>query len=77
MEALFELGRDVTASPDIKQLLQSTVSRARRLLNTDMAAVMLLSTDRSYLRMAAYDGLETDAMQRLKISATTASGTNA
>jgi signal transduction histidine kinase len=68
-KALFELGRDVTASPDIKQLLQSTVSRARKLLNTDMAAVMLLSTDRSYLRMAAYDGLETDAMQRLKISA--------
>lgn len=68
-KALFELGRDVTASPDIKKLLQSTVSRARKLLNTDMAAVMLLSTDRSYLRMAAYDGLETEAMQRLKISA--------
>src|SRR3990172_3621357 len=68
-KALFELGRDVTASPDIKKLLQSTVSRARKLLSTDMAAVMLLSTDRSYLRMAAYDGLETEAMQRLKISA--------
>ena len=67
-KALFELGRDVTASPDIQQLLQSTVSQARRLLNTDMAAVMLLSADRTYLRMAAYDGLETGAMQKLSIS---------
>ncbi len=66
--ALFELGRDVTASPDISQLLQSTVSRARRLLNTDMAAVMLMSPDRTNLRMAAYEGLETDAMQKLRIS---------
>jgi signal transduction protein with GAF and PtsI domain len=33
-KALIELGRDVTASPDIKRL-QSTVSRARKLLNAD------------------------------------------
>lgn len=66
-KALFDLGRDVTASPDIDQLLQSTVSHARRLLNTDMAVVMLLSPDQTYLHMAAHEGLTTPAMKRLRM----------
>ncbi|MEE8347053.1 MAG: hypothetical protein V3S20_06880, partial [Dehalococcoidia bacterium] len=58
-KALFELGREVTASPDLQGLLDSVVSRAKRLLNADVALLMLLSPDGSHLQMAAHAGLRT------------------
>jgi signal transduction histidine kinase len=66
-KALFELGRDVTASPDLGDLLHSTVGRARALLNTDVAAVLLLTPDGEQLAMAAHEGLRTPGMQELRL----------
>src|SRR3990170_3033740 len=40
-KALFELGEEVTASPDVEGLLNSIVVRAKALLNSDVAALML------------------------------------
>jgi signal transduction histidine kinase len=54
-KALFELGRQVSASPDLQQLLDSTVARARALLNADVAVLMMLrSSDK--LVTAASEG---------------------
>jgi signal transduction histidine kinase len=68
-KALFELGQKVTASPDLSELLQSTVERARTLLNTDFAAVLLLTPDGEQLAMAAHDGLRTPGMKKLRLLA--------
>ncbi len=68
-KALFELGREVTASPDLHELLDSTVSRARTLLDTDTATLMLLTADGKSLFMAAHEGLQTPAMQQLRLPA--------
>ncbi len=68
-KALFELGRQVAASPDLQALLDSIVSRARKLLSTDVAALMLLTGDGANLYMAAHEGLQTAGMQRLRLLA--------
>ena len=68
-KSLFELGEEVTASPDLEGLLNSIVSRAKRLLNTDVAALMLLSPDGSSVHMAAHAGLRTPGMQELRLLA--------
>ncbi len=60
-KALLELGQEVTASPDLQRLLDSTVARARRLLGTDTAALMLLR-NRDNLAMAAHEGLQSAAI---------------
>ncbi|MDO8616850.1 MAG: GAF domain-containing protein [Dehalococcoidia bacterium] len=65
-KALFELGQQVSASPDLQELLDSIVARARRLLQTDMAALMLLSGPDT-LVMAAHDGLRTQGMRKLRL----------
>ena len=56
-KALFELGEEVTASPDVEKLLDSIVQRARKILNTDVATLMLVSPDGEGLRLAAHAGL--------------------
>jgi signal transduction histidine kinase len=56
-KALFELGREVAASPDLGALLSLIVSQARRLLHTDTAAMMLLTPDQEHLKLAAHEGL--------------------
>lgn len=66
-KALFEMGREVTASPDLNELLQSTVARARALLNTDAAAILMLTPDGERLVMTAHDGLQTSGMQKLRL----------
>jgi len=68
-KSLFELGREVTASPDLKGLLHSIVSRAKSLLNTDIAALMLLTPDGEYAYMTAHAGLRTPGMQQLRLLA--------
>ena len=68
-KSLFELGREVTASPDLEGLLSSIVSRAKSLLNTDIAALMLLTPDGEHSYMAAQAGLRTPAMQQLRLPA--------
>jgi hypothetical protein len=73
-KALFELGEEVTASPETQGLLDSIVVRARSLLQTDVAALMLLSPDGRQLDMAAQSGLQTHAMRSLSLSATAPAG---
>jgi signal transduction histidine kinase len=54
-KALLELGRQVSSSFDLEELLPSVVSLARDLLQTDVAAIMVLLPDQS-LSMAAHSG---------------------
>ncbi|MEE8345727.1 MAG: GAF domain-containing protein, partial [Dehalococcoidia bacterium] len=67
-KALFELGKEVTASADVEGLLNSIVVRARDLLGTDISALMLLSADNRELSMAADSGLRTAGMRALRLS---------
>src|SRR3990170_2574830 len=67
-KALFELGEEVTASPDVERLLNSIVVRARDLLGTDISALMLLSADGRELSVAAHSGLRTAGMRALRLS---------
>ncbi len=55
--SLFELGQEVTASPDLEGLLDSVVERARHLLQADVAVLMLLDPAGEELRVAAQRGL--------------------
>jgi len=63
-KALFELSREVSASPRLRDILDSTVSRARLLLGADVAALMLLESDGESFRMTAYEGLRGKARKR-------------
>ncbi|MBI1885664.1 MAG: GAF domain-containing protein [Chloroflexi bacterium] len=68
-KALFEVGKEVTASPDLQGVLQSVVERAARLLGSDVAALMLLEPDEKYLRMTAHVGMHTAGMEQLRLLA--------
>ena len=67
--SLFEIGEEVTASPDLEGLLSSVVERANRLLGTEVATLMLLEPNGEELRMAAHQGLRTRGMQQLHLLA--------
>jgi two-component system sensor histidine kinase DevS len=58
-QALFDLSREVTVSADLKELLDSVVQRATKLLSADLGLLMLLSPDGGSLRIAAQVGLRT------------------
>lgn len=62
-KALFEMGREVTASPDLQSLLDSAVVRARKLLKADAAALMLLR-GHEMLEIAAHDGLQSNLTKK-------------
>jgi len=65
---LFDLGREVTQeSTDVQALMDSVVRRARRLLEADIACIMLVSSDGEYIAMAASDGLKTEGMRKLQL----------
>lgn len=65
---LFDLGREVTGeSARLHSLLESVAGRARRLLGTDVALIMLLSDDAESLEMAAHAGLRTEGMRKLQL----------
>ncbi|HXG41487.1 MAG TPA: hypothetical protein VNL95_02045, partial [Dehalococcoidia bacterium] len=55
--ALFELGQEVTAAPDVGALLQSVTERAQGLTGADAALLLLLDPDGDTLRPAAGRGL--------------------
>ena len=65
---LFELGQEVTASPNLEGLLNSVVTRAKELLSTDVSLLMLISPDGKELRTAAHVGLITPEMRRLRLA---------
>jgi len=54
--ALFELGQEVTAAPDVATLLESVAERAQRLTGADAALLLLLDPDGDTLRPAAARG---------------------
>ncbi len=62
-QALFDLSREVAVSPDLRELLDSVVQRATRLLSADLGLLMLLSPDGRSLRIAAQTGLLTATPQ--------------
>jgi len=65
---LSDLGREVTGElSGLESLLESVVRRARRLIGTDVALIMLLASDGSSLEMAANDGLRTEGMRKLQL----------
>lgn len=66
-KALFELGEEVTASPDLQGLLDSIAERARSLLRTEVAVLMLLDAKGDELRMASHAGVTTAGMKKLRI----------
>jgi len=66
-KSLFELGQEVSASPDLEGLLNAVVSRAKDLLDTDVSILMLLSADGSELKMAAHVGLRMSGMRQLRL----------
>ncbi len=68
-KALFELGEEVTASPDLEALLNSVAERANRLFGSDVAALMLLDPGGEELQMVAHQGLRTQGMQQLHLPA--------
>ncbi|MEX0799771.1 MAG: GAF domain-containing sensor histidine kinase [Dehalococcoidia bacterium] len=69
-KALFELGEEVTASPDLGGLLGSVVEKARALLETEVAVLMLLSAEGDELEVAAESGLKTASSRELRASKT-------
>jgi signal transduction histidine kinase len=58
-QALFDLSREVAVSADLRELLDSVLQRATRLLSADLGLLMLLSPDGRSLRIAAHAGLLT------------------
>ncbi len=66
-KALFELGEEVTASPDLQALLDSIAERARSLLRTEVAVLMLLDANGEELRMAGHAGVTTAEMKKLRM----------
>ncbi len=59
-KALFDLSRQITYTPALPQLLNSVVSRATRLLDSEIGILMLLGADGTTLRVAAQTGLHTE-----------------
>lgn len=66
--ALFDLGQQVTASPLIKEVFESVVERARNLLGTDVATLMLVTSDRQNLRLAAHRGIANPDVKKIDIA---------
>jgi len=64
-KTLFELGRQVTASPDLQQLLDSTVQRARSLLSADVA-VLMMHQGADKLIIASEEGLRSSRVNKLR-----------
>lgn len=56
---LFDLSRDITYSP-VSQLLQSVVSRATSVLDSDLGILILLGADASTLQVVAHTGMHTE-----------------
>ena len=66
--ALFDLGQQVTASPLIKEVFESVVERARNLLGTDVATLMLVTSDRQNLRLAAHRGIANPDVKKIDVA---------
>lgn len=65
--ALFEIGRDISANLGLSEILNSIVGKARELLGSDTSFLALRSADGQELKMAASEGLRTEAMRNLRL----------
>ncbi len=66
-KALFELGRQVSSSHNLDDLLSSVAARARELLRTDVAAIVLHSSGNAF-RVAAHAGLSETPSEDLHLT---------
>lgn len=71
LTALYETAGDLSSLRDLEQVLRAIVSRARGLLGTDMAYLMLIDEQRDEAYMRMTDGVRTEAFKsaRLKLGA--------
>lgn len=71
LSALYETAGDLSSLRDLEQVLRAIVARARGLLGTDMAYLMLIDEQRGEAYVRVTDGVRTDAFKsaRLEIGA--------
>jgi transcriptional regulator with GAF, ATPase, and Fis domain len=64
LSALYETAGDLSSLRDLEAVLQAIVRRARQLLDTDAAYLMLHDEPRQLTYMRVTDGIRTDAFKR-------------
>lgn len=64
---LLEIGKKVSSSLDIKEVLKSIVSAVREVVPCDHAAVFLLDQDKGELRHAVYEGTAKEAPRNVRL----------
>lgn len=67
LAALYETAGDLSSLRDVEQVLQSIVHRARALLHTDAAYMMLHDEERGDTYMRVTDGITTDAFKHARL----------
>ena len=67
LSALYETAGDLSSLRDLEAVLQAIVRRARQLLDTDAAYLMLHDQQRELTHMRVTDGIRTDAFKRAQL----------
>ena len=67
LSALYETAGDLSSLRDLEAVLQAIVRRARQLLDTDAAYLMLHDEPRQLTYMRVTDGIRTDAFKRTQL----------
>ena len=67
LSALYETAGDLSSLRDLEAVLQAIVRRARQLLDTDAAYLMLHDQPRQLTNMRVTDGIRTDAFKRAEL----------
>lgn len=67
LSALYETAGDLSSLRDLEAVLQAIVRRARQLLDTDAAYLMLHDEDRQLTYMRVTDGIRTDAFKAAQL----------
>ena len=67
LSALYETAGDLSSLRDLEAVLQAIVRRARQLLDTDAAYLMLHDEPRQLTYMRVTDGIRTDAFKRAQL----------
>lgn len=68
LAALYETAGDLSTLRDLEAVLQAIVRRARALLGTDAAYLMLHDTDRGDTYMRVTDGIRSDAFKQARVA---------
>jgi sugar diacid utilization regulator len=67
LSALYETAGDLSSLRDLEAVLRAIVHRARQLLDTDAAYLMLHDEDRQLTYMRVTDGIRTDAFKQTQL----------